>query len=180
MRPRGHQRLNQGRQAAPSASVGCGVATARGLAARAPCTRCAGRQGAPCSCRRAQSPALQGASAASATPVPLECGGRETAARAAGWQGLLSAEWLTRIHRFASTHITASCPAVVGLAAEMFVCRRMTQQTGGTYSGERALVFGSTIPCPRAGRHQPARPASLLPARWPAIPLTGLASPWLT
>lgn len=33
--------------------------------------------------------------------------------------------------------IPPPCCAVVGLAAEMYVCRRMTQQTGGTYSGGR-------------------------------------------
>lgn len=35
-------------------------------------------------------------------------------------------------------HMQTAAPAfsaVVGLAAEMFVCRRMTQQTGGTYTG---------------------------------------------
>ena len=51
----------------------------------------------------------------------------------------------------------ACLPAVVGLAAEMFICRRMAEQTGGTYTGKqrgksgvgREQAWGSAEPVRR-------------------------------
>ncbi len=36
-------------------------------------------------------------------------------------------------------------PAVVGLSAEMYVCRRMSQQTGGTYTGGEGLLAMAVV-----------------------------------
>lgn len=98
---------------------------------------------------------------------------RQTAARARvgcvrrpGWGGGL---WQCAPRRGggircfpAQLHQNASAPAchadaalsasVVGLAAEVYVCRRMTQQTGGTYTGAHSCAWApgegwAVVPC---------------------------------
>jgi hypothetical protein len=40
------------------------------------------------------------------------------------------------LHSPTRLHHVGAVVAVVGLAAEVYICRQMTQQTGGTYTGE--------------------------------------------